>query len=64
MNLIEGLQEELNRCRELLQTYREIPTGGFGAAVVEQSIREGEAAIASRDVVRMLRAYKDLQARK
>lgn len=62
MNLIEGIQYECSRARELVQAYEEIGAAGvFGKTVIEQAIREGEAAIASGDVTRMLRAFKALE---
>jgi len=30
MNLIKGLQKELERNKELLRVYKEIPSGAFG----------------------------------
>lgn len=61
MNIIEGIQEECNRCRELKKEYDLIPTGGFGAFSIQQAIDEGEKSIASGDVVEMLAAYKELK---
>lgn len=63
MNLIEGIQEQCKRVRdELLPLYEELgPVGAFGAAMLKQAVTEGEAAIASGDVVRMLAAYKELE---
>lgn len=46
MNLIEGIQEEVNRCKELLEAYKQIPTGIFGAAMIKQEILNAEKAIA------------------
>ena len=63
-NLIEGLQEELTRNREVLTEYEAIPTGAFGALMIRQAITAAEAAIASGDVVAMLRCYKELQGTK
>ena len=61
-NLIEGIQDECNRCRELLEAYAAIgPAGQFGSIVIRAAIKEGEAAIASNDVVRCVAAYKSLQ---
>ena len=61
-NLVEGIQRECNRCRELVEDYKSIGTAGvFGRAMIEADIREGEAAIASGDVVRCVAAYKALQ---
>jgi len=62
MNLIEGLQSEMNRCRELLKQYEAIgPAGRFGKSMIEADIIQGEAAIASGDGVEMLFAYKRLK---
>lgn len=62
MNLIEGIQKECERVREILPYYEEIgPSGIFGLAMLRAAIKEGEAAIASGDVVRMLAAFKSLE---
>lgn len=61
-NLVEGIQRECNRVRELIPLYKEIgPAGAFGAAMLKAAIREGEASIASGDVVRMLGAFRSLE---
>jgi hypothetical protein len=61
-NLVEGIQDECNRCRELLRAYAAIgPEGAFGSAVIQAAIKDGEAAIASGDVIRCVAAFKDLQ---
>lgn len=62
MNMIEGIQEQCNRCRELKKEYDKIPTGGFGALFIQKAIDEGESSIASGDVVRMLSAFKELES--
>ena len=62
MNLIEGIQQQCNRVREILPHYEEIgPAGAFGLMMLKRDIAEGEAAIASGDVVRMMRAYEALK---
>lgn len=62
INVIEGIQAQCNRCRELIKQYEEIgPAGAFGKLMIQQDITEGEAAIASGDVVRMIRAYEALE---
>lgn len=62
MNLIEGIQREMNRVRELRTQYVAIgPTGIFGKVLIDDAIRKGEQSIASGDVVEMLRAYKNLE---
>ena len=61
-NLIEEIQEQCKRCREVVLDYRSIgPAGMFGAAMIEADIRKAEAAIASGDVVEMIGAYKVLK---
>ena len=60
MNLIEGLQEELDRNKELLEVYKSIPTGGFGATMISQTIKAAEKAMALQDTIEMLRCYKAL----
>lgn len=60
-NLMDGLLEELNRNYELLTLYKSIPTGGFGAVMIEADIKAGNNAIASGDVVEMMCAFKKLK---
>ncbi len=62
MNLIEGLNQELIRARELLKIYEGIPTGGFGAAVIRQTIEHAENSMVEGDTVEMIKAYKALEA--
>lgn len=62
MNLIEGLQEEMNRCREVLKQYEDIgPVGVFGAAHIKNEIKIAEAHIANGDTIGMLVSLEDLQ---
>lgn len=61
MNLIDGMQREMNRCRELLKLYEQIPTGTFGAAVIKQGISKAEKAIADDSIVEMLKSYEALK---
>lgn len=62
MNIIEGIQQECERCRKLLEQYKSIgPVGAFGHAAISADIKEGEAAIASGDAIRCISAYKSLQ---
>lgn len=61
-NLFEEIQEQMNRCRELVKEYESIgPAGAIGAALIKQDIANGERALASHDVVEMVRAYKALE---
>ena len=61
-NLMEGLLSEMNRCRELIKRYEEIPTGAFGATMIKQTISNAEKAIGGGDVSEMLKAFNDLQS--
>lgn len=62
MNLVEGILKQCQRVREIVPLYEEIgPAGVFGATMLKAAITEGEAALASGDVVRMLAAYKSLE---
>lgn len=62
-NLMDGLFEEMNRCRELAKVYESIgPAGAFGRAMILQDISRAEKAIASGDVVQMVEAYKALES--
>jgi hypothetical protein len=60
-NLIEGILEQIDRCREVLTIYESIPVGAFGAAVIKQSIKDAEKAMATGDTVTMIACYKDLK---
>lgn len=54
----EQFPREQARCREVLGHYKEIgPVGAFGAAMIEATLREADAAMASGDVVRIVRAF-------
>lgn len=62
MNLMEGLIEETNRCREVAKLYDAIPTGFIGAALIRQDIAFAEKAMGTGDVIMMLQAYEKLKA--
>jgi hypothetical protein len=60
--LADALPKELARNRTLLGHYLEIgPAGAFGAAFIKHDISEGEKALASGDVIAMLRACAKLK---
>ncbi len=62
MNLIEGLQAQMNRCRELIKQYESIgPAGAFGKMMIQADIKRGESAIASGDIGEMVKACKSLE---
>jgi hypothetical protein len=61
MNLIEGLQEEMSRCREFLLEYEAIPQGIFGATIIKQEIKKAEQTIATGDTIGMMMSYESLK---
>lgn len=61
-SLAEALPKECARVREILGHYKELgPVGAFGAAFIEQDLREADKAMISGDAVAMIQAYKKLQ---
>lgn len=55
---------EQERCRDLLQMYRSIgPSGQYGVAIIEATLREADKAAISGDLVRMIAAFNDMKAR-
>ena len=57
-----ALPKEMARVREVLGHYKEIGSAGmFGAAMIEQSLRQADEAVISGDIVAILRAYEDLK---
>jgi argininosuccinate lyase len=63
MNLIEGLQEEMNRVREIIKVYDEVPNGAgaFASGMMKHSVKSAEAFISIGDTIGMMEAYKDLK---
>jgi len=63
INIIEGLQAETNRVREIIQIYEEVPknAGKFAANLMKQDVKLAENAIAQGDTLKMLSMYKKLK---
>lgn len=61
MSLIEGLHEQMDRARKLRKMYAEIPTGTFGIAVIDATIKQAEGSIESGDIGEMLAAHNALE---
>ena len=60
--LADALPKEMARVQEVLGHYKEIgPAGMFGAALIEQDLRNADSAIISGDIVAMIRAFKALK---
>jgi hypothetical protein len=60
-NLPEALAMEIERNRELLEEYKKIPGGVFGAMVISMAINNAVDALASGDVVEMMKAYEAIK---
>lgn len=62
-NLIEGLQRQMNRVREIIKVYESLPknAGMFAATMMKQSIDYTESIIAQGDTIEMIACYKDLE---
>ncbi len=62
-NLIEGLQREANRVRDLIKVYESIPNnaGALAAIMMGHSISNAEREIAKGDTIGMMLAYSDLE---
>jgi len=58
----EEFPKEQERCRDLLIQYKRIgPAGTFGARVIEIALKQADEAMASGDVVAILKAHKAMQ---
>ncbi len=61
--LADALPKEIARVRTILGYYKEIgPAGMFGAALIEQDLREADHAAISGDVVRMIKSLTALRS--
>lgn len=54
--------KEQARVRELLDAYKSIgPAGAFGALMIERVLKRADDAMASGDVVQILRSFAELK---
>ncbi len=62
-NLVSCLQDEMNRVREIIQVYEDLPNnaGCFSAVLMNHAIRVAERAIANGDVIKMLNCVLKLK---
>ncbi len=62
-NLIEAIQLECNRVREIIGHYKALPNGvgAFGAAWMGDLVKRSEKAIAHADVVACVSCLKELR---
>ena len=62
MSMVEMFPKEQARVRELLVAYRSIPSGAFGAIMLEEVLRRADEAAISGDTVAILRSYEELKS--
>jgi hypothetical protein len=61
-NLPEALVREIERNRELLKEYKSIGVAGnFGARMIDYCINNAVEALASGDVIEMVKAYESMK---
>lgn len=60
-SLADAYDREIDRCRDLLEEYRKISTGAWGAAIITDLLERAKKARRDGDVVEMLRLYHELQ---
>ena len=63
MNLIEGLHKEMDRVREIIKEYDDLPNnaGAFASGMMKGSIKNAEHLMAIGDIIGMIKAYNDLK---
>jgi len=60
-SLIDAVKKELERNRELLQLYKTIPSGVFGAMMIDKDIQEAEKALEDQDAVALIKVLVKLR---
>lgn len=59
----EEFPKEQARARELLQQYKAIGAPGqFGSIMIEQALQRADRAMASGNIVEIVRSYEELKA--
>lgn len=63
MNLIEGLQSEMSRVREIITEYESLPknAGKFAATIMKAEIEVAENSIATGNIIAMMRNLNSLK---
>ena len=56
--LMDGLLSEIERCSKLKVLYDKIPSGAFGSLMIQQTIDNAKAAVASGDIEEMIKSLK------
>jgi hypothetical protein len=61
-SLVDEYPKEQARLRSLLEVYHSLgPIGLFGATVIEQTLKEADVAVASGDIVAMVRCFQAMK---
>ncbi len=61
-NLADALSNQIERCHELLEAYKEIGiAGNFAAMMIKEDVSEAIKALASGDIVKMINAHNTLE---
>ena len=61
-SLAEEYPKEQERCRELLEQYKELgPPGTFGYIMLKDFLKRADKAVAEQDVVAMIACYKEMK---
>jgi hypothetical protein len=63
-NLMDGLFGEMNRVRDIIMIYDELPgnAGLFASSLMKNDIKAAEQAIRDNDVIKMLVVYNSLKS--
>lgn len=58
----EDFPRQQARCREVLALYKDLGSpGAFGALVIEDVLRRADVAMASDDIIQILRVYEEMR---
>ena len=62
-NLIDGLQSQMTRVREIIKEYESVPknAGMFAASMMKISIQNAERSISQGNTIQMIACYKALE---
>ena len=62
MNLIDGLNIELKRAKELLVIYESIPTGFLGETIIRKTIDHAELSMQTGNTVELLQFLDEIKS--
>lgn len=63
MTVGDDYPRQQQRCRELILLYRSLPNnvGQFGAMMIEKVLQKADVAMASGDIVEILKCYNEMK---